>query len=156
MQQKCCNSSVFMLLPNTYSRHTRANAAAKWPHRWSQLLTTEHNRQVDFLASKPKVLKGKRHAEYKCRARHIPSLVTKQAWLSHYREVMNLCSSQARSVRWLECPIAWRSQVWQLMWVQWKWFKSPLALVTGLKTPTNCIKCHFFLTRISVFSTSTR
>lgn len=52
--------------------HTPANAAAKWPHRWSQLLTRKRSRQVKILASKLKALKGKWHAEYKCRARPIP------------------------------------------------------------------------------------
>lgn len=38
---------------------TPANAAAKWPHRWSQLLTRKSGRQVKILASKLKALKGK-------------------------------------------------------------------------------------------------
>lgn len=38
---------------------TAANAAAKWPHRWSQLLTSKRNGEVEILASKLKTLKGK-------------------------------------------------------------------------------------------------
>lgn len=39
--------------------HTAANAAAKWPHRWSQLFTSKRNREVEILASELKTLKGK-------------------------------------------------------------------------------------------------
>lgn len=37
----------------------RANAAAKWPHRWSQLFTSERDGGVGILASELKTLKGK-------------------------------------------------------------------------------------------------
>lgn len=38
---------------------TAANAAAKWPHRWSQLFTSRRNEEVEILASELKTLKGK-------------------------------------------------------------------------------------------------
>lgn len=39
--------------------HTAANAAAKWPHRWSQLSTSKRIGEVGILASELKALKGK-------------------------------------------------------------------------------------------------
>lgn len=40
---------------------------SKLPNRWPHLVTSEHGGRADFLADKPKVLKGqKRGAEYKC------------------------------------------------------------------------------------------
>lgn len=50
---------VVMLFLQATHTQTHANTAAKRSHRWSQLLMTEQNRQVDFSASKTKVLKGK-------------------------------------------------------------------------------------------------
>lgn len=67
--------------PRSHTHGTRrANAAAKWPHRWSQLLTSEHNRQADFSASKPKGAKGQ-NGTRNINVGHgkIPWLVTKQA-----------------------------------------------------------------------------
>lgn len=71
VQQKRCVRGVYHAPANKHTRtHTntlfltphagkrRSKKKKKRPNRWSQLLTTEHGGQVDFLASEPKVLKG--------------------------------------------------------------------------------------------------